>query len=57
MFTKKEDELDKNHRADDSPYDTSCDVRMYEKAESALCPVKCCELYLSKLNPDIECLW
>ena len=58
MFTKTEkDELDKNHRADDSPYDTSCDGRMYEKPESALCPVKCLELYLSKLNPDIECLW
>ena len=54
---QKEDELDKNHRADDSPYDTSCDGRMYEKPESALCPVKCFELYLSKLNPDIECLW
>ena len=54
---QKEDELDKNHRADDSPYDTSCDGRMYEKPESALCPVKCFELCLSKLNPDIECLW
>ena len=54
---QKVDELDKNHRADDSPYDTSCDGRMYEKPESALCPVKCFELYLSKLNPNIECLW
>ncbi|XP_068738290.1 uncharacterized protein [Montipora capricornis] len=54
---QKEDELDKNHRADDSPYDTSCDGCMYEKPESALCPMECFELYLSKLNPDIECLW
>ena len=30
---------------------------MYEKPDSALCPVKCFELYLSKLNPEIECLW
>ena len=53
---QKEGELDKNHRADDSPDDTTCDGRMYEKPESALCPVKRFELYLSKLNPGVECL-
>ena len=36
---QKIDELDKNHLADDSPYDSSCDGRMYEKPESTLCPV------------------
>ena len=53
---QKVDELDKNHSADNSPYDMSCDGHMYEKLENALCPVKCFELYLSKLNLEIECL-
>ena len=41
----------------DSPYDMSFAGRMYEKPERALCPVKCFELYLSKINPEIEYLW
>ena len=44
FVSQKVDELGKNHRADDYPYDTPCDGRMYEKPESALCPVKCFEL-------------
>ena len=54
---QKVDELDKNHFVDDSPYDSSCDGCIYEKRESALCPVKTFELYLLKLNSEIECLW
>ena len=30
---------------------------MYERPESPYCPVKCFELYLSKLNPTLSCLW
>ena len=35
----------------------SCDGCVYKKPESILCPVKCFELDLSKLNPKIKCLW
>ena len=47
---QKADELDKNQRADDTPYDTSCDGRMHERPESALCPLKISELYLSNVS-------
>ena len=30
---------------------------MYERPESPYCPVKTFELYLSKLNPVLSCLW
>ena len=43
------DELDKNHRANDQPD--------YSPGSSPHCPVKTFELYLSKLNPALSCLW
>ena len=51
------DELDKNHRANDQPDDSPGEGRMYERPESPYCPVKTSELYLSKLNPTLSCLW
>ena len=30
---------------------------MYERPESPYCPVKTFELYMSKLNPALSCLW
>ena len=51
------DELDKNHRANDQPDDSPGEGRMYERPESPYCPVKTFELYLSKLNPTLSCLW
>lgn len=51
------DELDKNHRENDDPSDSTGDGRMYERAGSPFCPVSAYELYLSKLNPDISWLW
>ena len=52
------DELDKNHRQNDDPFDSSGDGRMYENTENpASCPVKAFELYLSKLNPSLDSLW
>ena len=50
------DELDKNHRENDDPFDATTDGRVYEKP-GPLCPVKSFELYLSKLHPDLEFLW
>lgn len=50
------DELDKNHRENDDPQDSTTDGRMYEQP-GALCPVKSFELYLSKLHPELKCLW
>ena len=50
------DELDKNHRENDDPFDSVTDGRMYEKP-GPLCPVKSFELYLSKLHPELEFLW
>ena len=41
------DELDKNHRVNDQPDDSPGEGRMYERLE----------LYLSKLNPALSCLW
>ena len=52
------DELDKNHRQNDDPFDSSGDGRMYENTENpALCPVRAFELYLSKLYPSLDLLW
>jgi len=51
------DELDKNHRGNDHPDDSTGDGRMYERPERTVCPVKLYELYISKLNPDQICLW
>ena len=51
------DELDKNHRANDQPDDSPGEGRMYERPESPYCPVKTFELYISKLNPALSCLW
>ena len=52
------DELDKNHRQSDDPFDSSGDGRMYESTENpASCPVKAFELYLSELNPSLDPLW
>ncbi|CAB4005218.1 Hypothetical predicted protein [Paramuricea clavata] len=50
------DELDKNHRENDDPQDSTTDRRMYEQP-GALCPAKSFELYLSKLHPELKCLW
>ena len=51
------DELDKNHRQNDDPFDSSGDGRMYENTENpASCPVKAFEQYLSKLNPSLDSL-
>ena len=52
------DELDKNHRENDDPRDSTTDGRMYEKP-GPLCPVKSFEKYLSKLHPQQQslCLW
>ena len=51
------DELDKNHRGKDQPDDSPGEGRMYERPNSPYCPVKTFELYLSKLNPSLSCLW
>ena len=50
------DELDKNHRENDDPFDATTDGRVYEKP-GPLCPVKSFELYLSKLHTDLVFLW
>ena len=50
------DELDKNHRENDDPQDSTTDGRMYEQP-GPLCPVKTFELYLSKLHPGLKFLW
>ena len=50
------DELDKNHRQNDDPFDSSGDGRIYENP-NVLCPVGASELYLSKLNPSLDLLW
>ena len=49
------DEL--NHRGKDQPDDSPGEGRMYERPNSPYCPVKSFELYLSKLNPSLSCLW
>lgn len=51
------DVLDKKHRQNDQPDDSTGEGRMYEIPESPYCPVKTFELYLSKLNPALSCLW
>ena len=49
------DELDKNHRQNDDPLDSSGDGRMYENADNPkVCPVRAFELYLSKLHPPLN---
>ena len=50
------DELDKNHRENDDPQDSTTDERMYEQP-GPLCPVKMFELYLSKLHLELKFLW
>ena len=50
-------ELGKNHRANDQPDDCPGEGRMYQRPESPYCPVKTFELYISKLNPALSCLW
>ena len=50
------DELDKNHRENDDPQDSTTDGRMYEQP-GPLFPVKTFELYLSKLHPGLKFLW
>ena len=50
--------MDKNHRANDQPDDSPGEGRMYERPESPYSgPVKTFELYISKLNPALSCLW
>ena len=39
------------------PDDSPGEGRMYERPNSPYCPVKTFELYLSKLNPSLSCLW
>ena len=52
------DELNKNPRQNDDPFDSSGDGTMYENTENpASCPVKAFELYLSKFNPSLDSLW
>ena len=51
------DGLDKNHRGKDQPDDSPGEGRMYERPNSQYCPVKTFELYLSKLNTSLSCLW
>ena len=51
------DELNRNHRESDNPQDSVTDARMYEQPGNPLCPVRCFELYLSKLNPGLNFLW
>ena len=53
--TQQFDELDKNHRADSHPDDTTGEGRMYETG-GPLCPVHSFEKYVSKLS-DIDALW
>ena len=47
------DELDKNHRENDDPQDSTTDGRMHEQP-GPLCPVKTFELHLSKLHPELN---
>ena len=55
---QEQDELDKSHRENDDPFDSSGDGRMYENANNPkLCPVRAFELYLSKLHPSLNLLW
>ena len=55
---QEQDELDKSHRENDDPFDSSGDERMYENANNPkLCPVRAFELYLSKLHPSLNLLW
>ena len=61
MCTKKYvyeavDELDKNHRENDDPQDSTTDGKMYEKTGS-LHPVKTFELYLLKLHSELNVLY
>ena len=51
------DKLDKNHRGSDNQQDSVTDARMYEQPGNLLCPVRCFELCLSKLNPGLDSLW
>ena len=52
------DELEKNHRRNDDPFDSSGDGRMYENANNPkLFPVGAFQLYLSKLHPSLNLLW
>ena len=51
------DELDKNHRGKYQPDDSSGEGRTYERPNSPYRPVKTFELYLSKFNPSLSCLW
>ena len=51
------DELDKNHRGNDNADDPTSKERIYQ---GPFCPVKAFELYLSKLNRELQyhaCLW
>ena len=50
------DELDNNHGESDDPQDSVTDARMYEQPGNTLCPVRCFELYLSKLYPGLNSL-
>lgn len=51
------DELDKNHGGKYQPDDSPGEAGMYERPNSPYRPVKTFELYLSKLNPSLSCLW
>lgn len=50
-------EMDKNHRVDSVPNDTTGEGRMYALPGNILCPVASFQLYLSKLHPNCEALW
>ena len=48
---------DKNHRGSDNQQDSVTDARIYEQPGYLLCPVRCFELYLSKLNLGLNSQW
>ncbi|XP_048771872.2 uncharacterized protein LOC125677743 [Ostrea edulis] len=54
FVTKCMDEMTKNHRENDKENITPI---MPEITDSAYCPVSSYELYISKLNPDLDRLW
>jgi hypothetical protein len=49
--------LDKNHRAEDRPDQTTGEGRMYERQGDPLCPVANYKLYIGKLNAACSSLW
>ncbi|KAJ8298271.1 hypothetical protein KUTeg_024802 [Tegillarca granosa] len=51
------DELDKNHRENDSPMENPTEGRMFEKPGSDKCPLMSFKKYLSKLNKNCDDLW